>query len=320
MEELTKENYYDSSYVSNSSLNWILPETGGSAKKYEYFSTHPQPELDSEAIRLGKLIHLYVEKKTFDVFQICSVPSPSIKAVCDLILETGKGITNDTILEAANKLDYQKSWKPETKIQKILDEGLGYMASIETAKANGKTLVSFEELSKLQLIGEEIKNAVPELFESSTSEKYILNEYPISFLYYPADTPEVRCKALIDVIVVDDSNNTVTIYDIKTSNVPNSIYLGYNDVEIQDKKLVFKQVEGTYIKRNVHRQMAFYKLACESKWPSYKMQCKIIAVETNAPYEVSVKKIIDETLKIGMYKIEQAMNLLNNHKLVGYDL
>lgn len=318
MEELTRENYYDSSYVSNSSLNWILPETGGSPKKYEYFSTHQQPELDSEAIRLGKLIHLYVEKKTFDAFQICSVPSPSVKAVCDLILEMGKGITNENILEAANKLDYQKSWKPETKIQKILDEGLGYMASIETAKANGKTLVSFEELSKLQLIGEEIKNAVPELFESSTSEKYILNEYPIKFSYFGEN--EVQCKALIDVIVVDYSTNTVTIYDIKTSNVPNSIYLGYNDAEIQDGKLVIKPVEGTYIKRNVHRQMAFYHMACKSKWTSHKIECKIIAVETNAPYEVSVKKLTDETLKLGMYKIQLAMSLLENNKLVGYDL
>lgn len=108
---------------------------------------------------------------------------------------------------------------------------------------------------------------------------------------------------------------------MKTSTVPNSIYLGYNDAVWEDGKIVSKEVPGLYLKRNVHRQFAFYEMACRmTSFREYTIENKIISVETNAPYEVSVKEIPKTEIDLGFERITQAMELLVHNNLVGFGL
>lgn len=314
---LAKEKYYDLNAVSNSSLNWLLPETGGSLKKYKYYSTLAEKPEESESMRLGTLIHLFVEKKTMNVFKVANVPSPSIKAVCDLVMTMKDGATKENITEAVNQLDYQSAWKIETRIQKILSEGLGYMAAIGEAETEGKVLVNQEEYDKISQIAQNLEESLPINFDTRDDYR-ILNEVPIKFDWPDTD---IQCKSLIDIVVINDSRKTIGIYDLKTTTTPGSIYFGYDTSDVEGGKIVTKKVEGLMYKRQVHRQLAFYKQACMSNWPDYEVVfCNVVCAETVAPYEIQITSISDEHLRIGKQSIEKALAMLKTSYATEYDL
>jgi len=321
MEKLTRENYHNYKAVSNSSLNWLLPETGGSFKKYQYYTSLDKKPEESESMRFGTLVHLFVEKGTMDVFQKCSVPSPAIKAVCDRAIELG-GPESYNVLEAIKQLDYQPTWKDDTRMKKVLDEGHGYMTSIEEARKKGKELVTQDEYDKLLSVTENIISVCGKDFVNLTDgyEEEIIHECPIKFTWPGTD---IECKALIDLIVLNHKYKTIRIYDVKTTSVPLSIYFGYKSFELDSaKQMCSVEVEGQAYKRNIHRQLAFYATAALQKWSDYTIESThIIGVETQAPYEVICKMADDDRVfQIGNMRINEAMSILKSHGVGQYDL
>jgi hypothetical protein len=316
MTELTRENYYDFDAVSNSSLTWLLPECGGSLKKYNYRSAIKDSLEETEAIRMGKLIHLYFENMTMDIFKQCPLPSPSIKAVCDLVVTLGKP-TTENITVAINSLDYQKGWKLDTRINKILDEGLVYMIALEESARDKKELVSESEYAKLFEIAESMKTDLGWRLKRGDSIQY-KHETPILFKWPKIGT---KCKALIDFLVIDHEQMTIDIYDLKTTSIPLSIYFGH-EAEQLDKDLMIEKVrvEGQMYKRHIHRQLAFYKVACEQAYPEYRVDIVgVIGVETVAPYEIGDCMIPHQYLQIGLNSINEAMRTLEKDNDM-YDL
>lgn len=334
MERLTKENYYDSQRVSNSSLNWILPETGGSVQKFTYKTTFPQEEEESDSMRLGTLIHKFVEQgynaNAEKLFEVCEIPSDSIAKIIQDVAKNPSAPIRDEVLRVARLHGYQPNWKDDTVINKILGEGEKYLEKLKL-ETEGKILVSEEEWKQLSMICNNLQEFVPWNFDKEGfmnevnmtpghgepgDDVQILNECAVEFEYQ-----EIESKALIDILIVNHTRKTLTIVDLKTTSVPLSIYTGYNTQEINDEgKIVDKFVEGTMYKRNVHRQLAFYKIAAESLYKGYTFNSAyVLALETNIPYEVTMAKVNNAYLELGKKRIDYAFECFKRHCLFESD-
>ena len=322
MEKLTKENYYDSDRVSNSSLSWLLPETGGSLTKFIYKSGIVEHE-ESESMRLGTLIHKFVEKG-YDadidkIFEVAEIPSPAIAKIIQEVSKNPSAPLRDEILRVARANEYQSTWKDDTVVNKILAEGSAYLEKLKLEET-GKVLVSNQEMNQLHHICARIKEVLTWNFYKEGflgevimtpahgepgDDVEILNECAIAFEYN-----DIECKSLIDILLVNHTRKTISIVDLKTTNIPNSIYTGYttDDIDQVTGELVEKWVEGVMYKRQVHRQMAFYKLAASAQYPDYTFnKAYVFAVETIAPYDVKLIAIPEKYMELGLRRINFAM-------------
>lgn len=326
---VTKENYYKSPKLSNSALNWVLPETGGSIEKFIHKSLFPAEEEESEYMRLGTLIHKYVEhgyKAEIDkIFEVTEIPSSSIAKIIQEVHKNPAADLRTEVLRVARMLDYQPGWKDETVVNKVLAEGSKYLEKLKL-EAEGKTLVSQEEMNQLSVICTKLEGVIPWNFKKEGflyevnmtpahgepgDDVQILNEHPIEFEY-----GGVECKSLIDILLVNHTRKTISIVDLKTTSVPVSIYTGYETQAIDDRgNIVPSKVEGTMYKRNVHRQLAFYRKAAEQAYPGYTFENALVCVvETNAPYDMTMVKIPKNYLELGTFRIDAAILTLKYHE------
>lgn len=326
MEKLTKENYYTYPALSNSMMNWILPETGGSVKKFQERSLFPQEEGDSAAMRLGTLVHKYVETASYDIFKICAVPSPSIAKICEAVAQNPITDLDSQILSAARELDFQPTWKDETVINKVKEQGGGYLFNLKEAKEKGIILVTEEEMKQIKAIGDNIAEVIPWNFDRTgeISEQYkqmfgadleFFNELPVEFVYQ-----DILCKSLIDIVVIDHHTKRIKLIDLKTTSTPISLYCGYKMHEYESadsEKIVEREVEGVMYKRYVHRQLAFYSLAIESKFPGYLVdKLYVLAAETNAPYDVKLEEVSSSHIMLGICRVDKAIHTLFSNSLM----
>lgn len=325
MEKLTKENYYSYPALSNSMMSWLLPENGGSMKKFEDKMLFPQEEGDSASMRLGTLIHKYVEQKTYDVFQICDVPSPAIAKICESIAEDGITDLDSQILSTARALDFQPGWKDQTVIDKIKEQGSAYLANIMDAKSKNKSLVTESEMNLIKKIGDNICEVIPWNFstspdvpsdisprfeKSSPFPSVIYNEKAINFVL-----DGIECKGLIDIAIINPIDDSVTIIDLKTTSTPLSLFEGYKMHEITKEGIRENQVEGIMYKRQVHRQLAFYGMGLATL--NYRVSNYFVLVaETEAPYEVKLVRVPDNYIELGTIRIRQALDLIIHNSLM----
>lgn len=123
----------------------------------------------------------------------------------------------DKILEACDKLEWNSTWKPDTRINKIIEKGTEYFRLLAAAK--GKKVISSE--TNLEALG-----VVAKLKTDPSTKKYFVNDdqYKNYFQVELFDTYksnehyEVPIKCAIDIVHLDKNNRTITIVDFKTSH------------------------------------------------------------------------------------------------------
>lgn len=310
-----KEDYFALDAVSNSSLSWILPESGGSVKKYEANKLFPPEDLDSAEAELGTNAHLLVETGTLDSFEVVNKPGPSVSAICEEVVNhpaygaMSHVQINDEIVRVARANDFQPRWGDDAILKNILKDGGDYMKALTTST---KKLVDEETMSKLNSIKISLDETAPWLFDDKVlppgcdpeDEFEVLREEMIIFTI-----DDIPCKALIDILVINHTKKAIDIYDLKTVSMPLSIYLGY---EMDGEK-----VEGVFMKRSVNRQLAFYMLASNSL-PSgyYDITTNIIACETKGVFESQIYFLNADQMSKGLNRIRYGINLLNENNLV----
>lgn len=330
MVTLTKENYYDSPRLSNSALNWILPETGGSVEKYLYKTLFPVQEEESEYMRLGTLIHKFVEHgynaEVNEIFEVAEIPSPAIAKIIQEVHKNPSADLRSEVLRVARMLDYQSGWKDETVINKVLAEGSSYLEKLKL-ETEGKTLVTQEEMNQLSVICTKLEGVIPWNFKKEgflyevnmtpvhyepTDDVEILNEHPIAFEY-----KGIECKALIDILLINHTRKKISIIDLKTTSTPIHMYQGYNTIIVDENNVICSsKVEGVMYKRNVHRQLAFYKKAVTYAYPEYDIRTiSVLAVETNQPYDMCMVHIPDTYLTVGSIRIDTAIEQLKHYEI-----
>jgi hypothetical protein len=126
----------------------------------------------------------------------------------------------------------------------------------------------------------------------SFNEFAVYWEYPIEY-----EGERVKCKSLIDRLVVDHKNKKVTIVDLKTTSV-----LGDMSSIIED--------------RNYYRQLAYYRLAVQhsQKIPNdYEIEAYIVSVNTQDPFECRVYKLTDDEYQKQVLEINKLMEQISWH-------
>jgi hypothetical protein len=335
---MTKDEYYAHPAISNSSLDWILPECGGSPLKYEERVLFPLSDDESAEKRLGSLAHTMIERKGLGGFSLSKIPSPSIAQICNLTFNHLMfNISNETmlkklILESAKSLSYQPRWKDETIIGKVLTEGKDFLAALDKAKSSGNVLVSAEEMLTLTLMMNSLSKKFPWLFHESDKnqpapgqpgqEFVILREVPL--LWNIKINESLECKSLIDLIVINKTDGWYRIYDFKTFRMPINIYFGYEQLTLnEDGKVIREMVRGKMYDRMVHRQLQFYSKAVRANGIIQGHDLKgyvelppvVIGCETIAPYECSSTLLSPQYRTLGDAVIEKAITLIENCNL-----
>ena len=164
-----------------------------------------------------------------EVYDIESKKYPKLSPL-DFSDERGKEI----ILEIAERQDFQRKWKDETKYNKIVEQGQWYWNDLVASK--GKQILSLEQHEK-------IVNIVTSLFINNYTSKYFEDTQDIDIyyqlpLYFKclSDNKNINCKALLDMVIVNHRNKTIQPIDIKTMgdytiNFPTSFFRRRYDIQ-----------------------------------------------------------------------------------------
>jgi CRISPR/Cas system-associated exonuclease Cas4 (RecB family) len=136
------------------------------------------------------------------------------------------------------------------------------------------------------------------LDDNLTPDTLSFNEFPI-YWEFPINLngESVKCKSLIDRLLIDHKNKRVTIVDLKTTSV-----LGSLDKTIEE--------------RNYYRQLAFYRLAVQSLpeiTNDYQIDCYIVAVNTQDPFECKVYKLSESTYIEKLLEISSLLSKISWH-------
>lgn len=126
-----------------------------------------------------------------------------------------------SIQMAIEEHNYQPNWKPETRINKIIENGTIYFEDLK--KGIGKQMLSSNEMTLISSIVSSLKTnpRTSKYFDRtalSRAEKVtVYYQLPIYFTY-----KGVKCKALLDMLIVvrDEAGKIVSIqpFDLKTMN------------------------------------------------------------------------------------------------------
>jgi hypothetical protein len=293
---ITRENYYDTYGVSNSSLNYALPECGGSYKKFRAFMAGEIGKEETPEMKLGTLIHKFLENPS-TVFQVIkNMPS---EAICRII----KDIAPDTrpelkdypkeIVVNARHYDYQRGWGDEAICKKIVTEGSEYFKALHS----GNTIIDQETSDLLQNISNEIRKDYSHLLDDKAFEALagadwkVMKEAAFSWV-----EDEITFKMLIDRLEINDKRKEIDFYDFKTTSKPLSLYMGYKGYKVEGSTADLLSIvedfhHGTMLYYHVPRQIQFYKRGLQQLFPGYKVTGHVVAIEVNAPYEIAIFNI-----------------------------
>ena len=213
------EMYYDNKRISQSQLKLLLFNP-------KLFLEEEQPELYFEEKRHfvigGAVDTLLTQPETFnDKYYVSSVekkPSDVVKSIIHQVydsvskedLENFEEYTVE-ILQSCIDHDYCPTFKDETRIKKVL-EFKDYWN--ELIDSEGKTMLSLEESDVITRI---VKN----ISESPLAKYFKPNEAPNGVdiqLQLPIlfEIDDIGCKALLDIVIFDHNNKTITPIDLKT--------------------------------------------------------------------------------------------------------
>lgn len=314
MEE--KVDYYkvgnkDDIVVSSSSLKHIDPERGGSPQDFLRFLEEGFGETPS--MKVGSLIHAWHEDK--ENFKIAEVVKPSEKAgqIADEIIRLvnqGNVYTEALIEEVIDRFEYQKNWKQETRINKIIEQCEPYINEVIGAIEDNQVFLTATQLEPVQNACEAIEKhpvANDLLFYSETGfdnvksfteiEIYWEEEVILKQVEKPIT---VKLKAKLDKLILDFDKKIATVVDLKTTSRGAYHYgeTNFKQYKTYQQLGFYSIAAGTILQQK-------YKLSLE-ELDNWNFRGVIVSVETNKTqqcvvYEVDnmwISKGVDEILKL----------------------
>jgi hypothetical protein len=271
---MKEQNYHDVEAVSNSSLNWF-EQSPYSFQKY----LKGELEYDSSWGKQGTLIHMFLlEPDEFEKnYTHLDYETPRTEQQRNFC----KQISNKVDPIEAYKGIYSSKGKSEDKIKQAVEElrikFRPYLRYLNKSKEYEEVLSDSQWLL--------LNNIKTEVFMHTAATQLLeeegLNEYPI---YFDDPTTGIKCKALIDRLIIDKEKKEITLIDIKTCNT-------------------FKKFRDRVRDFNYHRQLAFYWRAIIAHLVSqgedltdYIHKTYIIAINTKDLVEVKVFEVPEDLL------------------------
>lgn len=275
------EEYFASTDISQSQLKLLL------GPNPSLFNTaQPESELyyeEKEHFIIGDGVDIQLTgsledfNRKYHVSDVQNKPSDKLKSIINEVFDNVKRLgiqPNDIgdmrhyhpyILQACNHHDYQINWKDATRLNKIL-ECYEYWEDLKASQ--GKIVLSREQNDKISSIVMSFRTHrhTAEYFRES-GVREILYQIPIYFEY-----GGVRCRALLDMMIINHKDKTIQPIDIKT---------------LGDATLYFPK---SLRRRRYDIQAAFYTQAVESLpelegvWKDYKiLPFKFLVESTTYP-------------------------------------
>ena len=282
--------YFIDKRVSNSSLSYINPEQGGSARKFKDYLDGNLAHLETPSLYHGSMIHKFLlEPETFAVADV-ERPSDTIVKIMEMVYNITKGeIDTDIdkhheyIFGSAKELNYGQTWKPDTLIKKVIDQGKEYYDFL--LRADGKVCIDQKMAGMLSAIKDSIgthKAATNLLFtgEGENESEYFWG-------------PNKEYKSKIDRY--QKTGTKVNLIDLKTTS---------KSIEM------FRDSFEYY---HYDRQMAFYVDALEDNFMLVD-KVYIIAVETTGYYQVRVFEISKNLIEEGRKKYKDLLERVKWHQ------
>lgn len=312
---MKKNPYHQLPGLSSHMLGWVLPEDGGSPEMFTYFLDNPPAELDATFVQVGTALHKFIEVPDKFVSRVIDMPGPKLQSVVDILLEDDTVLSLSMagapkLLEAANIIDYQRAWGDPARVNDIVKKGEEYFAAMRMVDDNTALLGATED-KIVQTCMTVLKNKsrrifAPEFEYPAGTEifKEVIIEFEIS---------GVKCKALIDRLVINHIGKWFCVEDFKTTKVKLPLFFGY----MGGSNLGAEMVTGECYKRQIHRQTAFYNIAAQFRYPGY--TCRppwILAQETEAPFRYEEQEVAADWNELGVARVLDAIRLINNADLM----
>lgn len=163
------------------------------------------------------------------------------------------------IIDAINAQKYRadQNWGMDAKVKNVIKDGEAYFKEVILTK--NKQILSKEEYDTIDSIVKNLKEHpnTANYFVDFDNNLLILFQKALYFKHRGID-----CKALLDMVIVDEKNKTVSIIDIKTLGDYTNNFL------------------SSLRRRRYDIQLAFYMLAVKYCFPDYRIKEVSFLVES----------------------------------------
>ena len=299
------ENYYtDRTRISNSNIGWFLNK--GPAYLYKML-TEDIPEEKNPVLERGTMIHEYILQpeefqKDYVVWDKSRPSSPQEEAFCQALAFSTEIEPNRAILSAF-KQAYSTVGKSEdlmlsTGLKKAsaLKEYIDFLKSGDQRK-----MISIWDLKMLEKIKQNIQShklankiiGVPgNMYDDDSNITWFhRHEFHINWEWQglvgkpgspeAPDIVQVKCKSLLDGLILDFKRKIATIYDLKTTQ---KLWHFEDSIEQYD-----------YCRQLMYYCMAvqwYLKNECNEDFNEWDFDFYIIGIDTTGTYEVRVFEIL----------------------------
>jgi len=301
-----KDYYQLKGHVSNTSLN-LLEKSSREFRKFLYEDYEEKPQLYYD---FGTAMHMYLlEPKLFDKeIMVLDYEVPKSKQQVDFCKKYAekKKVSNSQLKDIFLST-YKATDKWEEKAKQLARDHKNYIKFLRESK--NKTIISSKTMRTIRSIAEEVKHhkmASKLLSEDSIIDDGILRFSELQILW---DYKGIKCKSMLDRVVIDKNKKIVYLVDLKSTK---SI-------------LEFK---SSFERYNYHRQLSFYGMALATKLEElanltedelleYQIVGVIIAID-KITSEVKVFKISEKILNKALPEVtsllERAKWHIDNNK------
>jgi hypothetical protein len=302
------ENYFLVDAISNSSLNFLDPETGGCPQKMRDFLDGKLSDDTTKSLTVGDMVHKYMLEP--DKFKVADFDKPA-DGICEIVsklYEANKeygalqweSLSDEAIGRICEMVDWQKNWKLETRINKVKETGKQYWDFLWSSQ----DYIVLDPLTK-----ETVANCVASLVSDKTAGKVLgVWEKPFEihdeleiYWKYEKDGITFNCKSKIDRLIVNPSNKTFHIVDLKTTSK------------------IIHNFPDSFQFYKYYRQIAFYEMAVLQWLHNTKNEeyipgrHYIVAVETKGYFNTRTYIVSPPYMAKGREEIHQLMRILKHH-------
>ena len=271
----------------------------------------------SAAMELGSLIHGFaLEPENYIMADIAPVGGKMGEYIKAYFQLEKVGTPEDRLSSMAYEMaGYKPSHsKPETILKsfKTKEENIAYYNFLK--ESDSKIPLTPKDKSIIEgcltsLKGHVVSNKL--LFSEETENTETFNEKEIYFKHHNID-----CKSKLDRIIVNHSEKTITIADLKTTS--NVVYSECKKLKSKTGFL-FRDWHTTgflfnCLQYGYYRQLAFYMQAAITEYPEYSVEAFIIAVDTKGSYDVAVYQLPEEWIKEGNKEIKTLLTEYKHYK------
>lgn len=344
---MTEHYYYslgsaEKMYVSNSLLNTLDTEIGGSPNKCKEFIDGDQDRKVTLSMENGTIIHRYQEDKDNFILEAIKPPEQTeylTKYIFDNFVKSGQEVNGNTVLTAINQIREERNLYGNTKDEVKLvekfksDGGAEYLAFLKNSE--GKIAITPAQENTITNSINSLKNNAPisrYLFADDTDQVKHYKEMAIIFSA-PVPLPEkhnrsnnepvmMNFKVLLDNFTVDYKNKCVINTDLKTTG--KSIYKYHSD----------KNRIGGFEYTRTYRQLGMYDRAVEmllngrataidnqgmsinfifSEPQNWKRYSQIAVVETSGYFKSGLFTINNQWLMRGKNEVRELLQRLAWH-------